>query len=341
MRGTVVPMLMGYGLYRDGVLLNEEHVQPTDLDQRLLTDWAIAADAKDAAFIWVGYSDPDAEELTTVTKALTLPHHLVEDALNPAVRPTFDWHGETSGFIVMKILEYADATSDVFTGQLAIFFDHSHVVTIRHGLVGNLHSVRHMIDTTPSLTKNGPTAVIHAILNQIVDEYLLVVAGVAQDIQEIEEAVFAPTRTDDAAAIYRLKRENLEIRRAVAPLYQSAQFFVTKTSPGIPRELLDDFQDLGEHILRVAEQVEAQDQLLSTVLMASMSRQALQQNEDTRKISAWVAIAAVPTMIAGIYGMNFQHMPELNWIGGYPMALGIMGVVCGALFRMFKKSGWL
>ena len=334
-------MLTGYGLYRDGALLNEQHLLPSDVDSQLAEDWKIASRADDSAFIWVGYSDPDPHEIATVSSALSLPQHLVEDALNPAVRPSFDWHGETAGFIVVKILEYADATSDVFTGQLAIFFNHSHVVTVRHGLVGNLSSVRHMINTTPKMTQHGPMAVIHAILNQIIDEYLLVTEGVAQDIREIEEAVFAPSRTDDAEAIYRLKRENLEIRRAVAPLYQSAQYFVAKTSPGIPQGLLEDFQDLGEHILRVADQVETQDQLLSTVLMASMSRQALQQNEDTRKISAWVAIAAVPTMIAGIYGMNFAHMPELSWVGGYPMALGIMALVCGSLFRMFKKSGWL
>ena len=341
MRDRLVNMLTGYGLYQHGRLNNEPQIVSETMSEKLLRDWRVAASPDDGAFLWIGFADPTNDELDAVQTALQLPDHLIEDAINPKVRPSFDWHGETSGFIVVKILEYVDATSDVLTGQLAIFFDHSHVVTVRHGNVGALATVRQMIDSTPAITKLGPLAVIHAILNQVTDGYVEVAEGVAQDVREIEEAVFAPTRADYAEAIYSLKRENLEIRRAVHPLTQSAQYFVTKTSPAIPKALQDDFQDLGEHILRVTEQVESQDQLLSTVLMASMSRQALQQNEDTRKISAWVAIAAVPTMIAGIYGMNFDHMPELSWKYGYLLALGIMTSACGMLWRAFKKSKWL
>jgi len=334
-------MITGYGLYQSGTL----HEKPINLSQsmseKLVRDWKLAAAPDDDAFMWIGFVEPTEPELSAVQDALQLPDHLVEDAINPKVRPSFGWHGETSGFIVVKTLEYVDATSDVLTGQLAIFFDHSHVVTVRHGDVGDLATVRQMIDSTPSTTKLGPLAVIHAILKQVTDGYVEVSEGVAQDISEIEEAVFAPKRADYAESIYLLKRENLEIRRAVYPLTQSAHFFVTKTNPAIPRALQDDFQDLGEHILRVLEQVESHDQLLSTVLSASMSRQALQQNDDTRKISAWVAIAAVPTMMAGVYGMNFEHMPELTWRYGYVITLGIMFGTCGLLWRAFKKSKWL
>ncbi|MSW39223.1 MAG: magnesium transporter CorA, partial [Actinobacteria bacterium] len=179
------------------------------------------------------------------------------------------------------------------------------------------------------------------VLDQIVDGYVYVANGVAQDISEVEEAVFSPIRSDDAQAIYRLKRENLEIRRAVAPLTSAAELFVARNTPAIPSDLVADFQDLGEHILRVHEQVDSQDALLTTVLTASMSRQSLQQNEDMRKISAWVAIAAVPTMIAGIYGMNFEHMPELPMKYGYGGALALMGGVCFGMWRAFKRSGWL
>jgi len=334
-------MLTGYGLYENGKLRERLDVTTADVAKHLASDWIDASAPDDGAFLWIGFVNPSDDELAELQNALGIPDHLIEDAVNPKVRPSFDWHGETSGFIVVKILEYVDASSDVLTGQLAIFFDHSHVVTVRHGNVGALSNVRDMINSETEITKLGPLAVIHAILNQITDGYVAVAEGVAEDIQNIEAAIFEPNPADFAKAIYELKRENLEIRRAVHPISQAAQYFVTKTNPAIPRELQDDFQDLGEHILRVNEQVEGQDQLLSTVLMASMSRQALQQNEDTRKISAWVAIAAVPTMIAGIYGMNFDHMPELSWQYGYALVLGVMGFCCGMLWRAFKKSKWL
>ena len=334
-------MLTGYGLYENGYLREHFDVTTANIQERIARDWQDASAPGDTAFLWIGFVNPSDDELAELQKALDIPDHLIEDAVNPKVRPSFDWHGETSGFIVVKILEYVDASSDVLTGQLAIFFDHSHVVTVRHGNVGALSNVRDMINSHTEVAKLGPLAVVHAVLNQITDGYVSVAEGVAEDIQNIEAAIFEPNPPDFAKAIYELKRENLEIRRAVHPISQSAQYFVAKTNPAIPLELQDDFQDLGEHILRVNEQVEGQDQLLSTVLMASMSRQALQQNEDTRKISAWVAIAAVPTMLAGIYGMNFDHMPELSWKYGYLAALTVMGSSCGLLWRAFKKSGWL
>jgi len=334
-------MLTGYGLYENGKLRKQFDPVTTNLGTQLHMDWQEASAPNDDAFVWIGFADPSDDELTGIQEALDIPDHLIEDVVNPRVRPSFDWHGETSGFIVVKILEYIDASSDVLTGQIAIFFDHSHVVTVRHGSVGALTNVRDMINSESEITKLGPLAVVHAILNQITDGYVAVAEGVAEDIQNIETAIFQPNPPDLAKAIYELKRENLEIRRAVHPISQAAQYFVTKSNAAIPEELQDDFQDLGEHILRVNEQVENQDQLLSTVLMASMSRQALQQNEDTRKISAWVAIAAVPTMIAGIYGMNFDSMPELSWQYGYGLILAFMGVSCGLLWRAFKKSKWL
>ena len=334
-------MLMGYGLYRDGSLVESLERGSTHIDSRLGRDWETASSPDDHTFLWIGYSDPSAAELSLAAQHLSLSDLQIEDALNPQQRPIVEWHGERSGFIVIKTLQYVDETSDVYTGQLAIFFDHSHVVTVRHGAVGPLATIREFVDHSPARVKLGPLSVIHAILDHVVDGYLQVVAGVAQDIAEVEEAVFSPARTDDAATIYRLKRENLEIRRAVMPLYATAEMFVARTATAIPSELAADFSDIGEHILRVTEQVDSHDALLTSVLTASMSRQSLQQNEDMRKISAWVAIAAMPTMIAGIYGMNFEHMPELSWKFGYPMALSVMAVVCGGLWRMFKKSGWL
>lgn len=332
---------MGYGLYKSGSLLHGSHEGNITLESNLAQDWVKASGQDDDTFLWIGIAEPQPTELDIVQNVLGLPELLVDDALNPSQRPSVDWHSEGSGFVVVKILQYVDETSDVLTGQLAIFFDHSYVVTVRHGGVGALDAIRENVDSTPTRTALGPLSVIHAILDQVIDGYVYVANGVAQDISEVEEAVFSPVRTDDAETIYRLKRENLEIRRAVAPLTTAAELFVNRNNPAIPQELAADFQDLGEHILRVHEQVENQDSLLSSVLTASMSRQSLQQNSDMRKISAWVAIAAVPTMIAGIYGMNFQHMPELSMRFGYAWALGLMGSACFGLWRAFKRSGWL
>lgn len=334
-------MLMGYGLYKDGHLEENLKLSEADIENQIGKDWSRASHPEDGAFIWLGLYEPDVAELAAVQRALNLPDLLIDDALNPSQRPSFDWHGESSGFIIVKILQYADETSDVFTGQLAIFFDHSHVVTVRHGGIGSLDEIRHRVDSDVAHTSLGPLSVIHAILDKIVDEYVSVANGVAEDIAEIEASVFSTSLKDESETIYRLKRENLEIRRAVFPLINAAEIFINKSSPSIPEELLPSFQDLGEHILRVHEQVENQDSLITSVMSASMARQSLRQNEDMRKISAWVAIAAMPTMIAGIYGMNFEHMPELGMRFGYAGALSLMGAVCFGLWRAFKKSGWL
>ncbi len=341
MRGKVMCMLMGYGLYTDGHLEEAHKLSERDIESQIAKDWERASHPEDGAFLWLGLYEPSHDELAVVQQALNLPDLLIDDALNPSQRPSFDWHGESSGFIIVKILQYVDETSDVYTGQLAIFFDHSHVVTVRHGGIGSLDQIRHRVDSDVAHTSLGPLAVIHAILDKIVDEYVVVANGVAEDIAELEASVFSPTLRDESETIYRLKRENLEIRRAVLPLISAAELFISKSSPSIPEDLLPSFQDLGEHILRVHEQVESQDSLISSVMSASMARQSLRQNEDMRKISAWVAIAAMPTMIAGIYGMNFEHMPELGMQFGYAGALALMGTVCFGLWRAFKKSGWL
>jgi magnesium transporter len=187
----------------------------------------------------------------------------------------------------------------------------------------------------------GPSSVLYAVCDAVVDDYSEISFAVEADIEEVEERVFSPVRSNDAARIYNLKREVIEFRRAVRPLIEPMARLATGHVPRIHEHMHPFFRDVADHALRVSEQVDGFDDLLSSVLSANLAQVGVQQNSDMRRISAWVAIVAVPTMIAGIYGMNFDHMPELRWRLGYPLVLVVMLLACMTLYRLFKRSGWL
>ena len=286
------------------------------------------------SFIWLGVFEPTKPEMELIAEAFELPHLQVEDAANPQQRAKIELDESGHGLAIIKLLDYVESTSDVHTGQLAIFIGSWFVVTVRHGSIGQLDDIRHRIETNPTLRAHGTLSVFYAILDAVVDRYLSVSDSVAEDVEVVETDVFAQSSiASNANRIYRLKRENVEIRRAIVPLLITAHDF----SQGDRMYI----QDIGDHLLRVSDSVDTSDNLLMTMLVASTSLQDLQQNKDMRKISAYVAIAAVPTMIAAIYGMNFDNMPELHESYGYPVVLGVMGIICVFLFRAFKKSGWL
>ncbi len=293
-----------------------------------------------SSFLWIGLIDPSAHELRTVCDVLALPELQVDDAGNPRQRAKAEIE-DGRAFVVLKVLDYVEETSDVETGQVSIFAGPGYALTVRYGPVGELGGVRTRLEAREDLMRSGPAAVLYGVLDHVVDGYLVVSDEVSTDIEQVEESVFSPNRSDDAETIYRLKRENLEMRRAVAPLVGPAHAFVSRDHPLVPPDLHEYFHDVGDHLLRVWDTIETNDQLLMTMLTAAISRQDLQQNNDMRRISAWVAIAAVPTMIAGIYGMNFDFMPELHWQYGYLLVLGLMSSACLLMFRAFKRSGWL
>lgn len=305
---------------------------------------ALAKECADdgGAFVWIGLFEPTKAELSMVQSVFGLPHLQVEDAANESQRAKLELDPDGHGFVLAKTLEYIETSSDVTTGQLGIFVGPHYVVTVRFGQVGDLREVRSRVDASPQLRHHGPISVLYAVLDMVVDGYLAVSDEIATDIEQVEAAVFSDTPTAQTAqSIYRLKRENVEIRRAIAPLVATGHRLAAEQEPWIPDDMLAYFQDIGEHLLRASDTVEASDNLLMTMLMASTSRQDLQQNRDMRKISGWVAIAAVPTMIAGIYGMNFDYMPELHQPWGYPLILGVMGAAAFGMYRAFKRSGWL
>jgi magnesium transporter len=313
------------------------------------TAWVDAAgvhdsrpDSDEDAFAWVELADPTPEELDAVRDEFGLDHLQLEDAANPRQRAKFEFEGGGCAFTLLKLLDYLPGTSDVVTGQVAVFVGPGFAVTVRHGVTSGLDAVRPRLEGSPNLRDHGPYGLLYAVFDAVVDAYVAVMDELADDVDEVETAVFddAPTRMS-SQAIYNLKRENQEVRRAVAPLVPSAHLFVEHAVDDIPVDLRQYFRDIGEHVLRVADVVESVDTLLLTLLMAQTALQDLQQNRDMRKISAWVAIAAVPTAIAAIYGMNFEVMPELDQPWGYPAVLGVMALTCVLLFRAFKRSGWL
>jgi magnesium transporter len=277
-----------------------------------------------------------------IADVFELPRLLVEDAANTSQRPKFELDALGHGLAVVKALDYVDSTSDVLTGQLAVFVGPWFALTVRFGQIGDLRPIRERLAESSELRSRGPISVLYGVLDHVVDRYLVITDEVGEDVEILEAQVFAQDQASSTANnIYRLKRENIEVRRAVAPLVAWAHDAVSERVSWVTPGLRPYFRDIGDHVLRANDAVESADNLLMTMLMASTSLQDLQQNRDMRKISAWVAIAAVPTAIAAIYGMNFDYMPELHSPFGYPVVIGVMGLACVLLFRAFKRSGWL
>lgn len=340
-------MIRGLGLYTPSEAIDIMDVrnweEPGDgpVEDKLLSVKNRCADLP-GSFVWIGLFEPTKAELEIIADTFSLDHLLVEDAANPAQRPKFELDRKGRGLVILKILDYVESTSDVNTGQLAVFIGADYVITVRFGQIGDLRSIRSRIQSSPNLREIGPLGVLYALMDSIVDGYVSVSEEVSVDIENLETQVFSKDYSSSSVdQIYRLKRENVEIRRATNPLTPLAQHLTARQVTWVPPELDGYFRDIGDHILRVSDAVESSDNLLMTLLMASTSLQDLQQNQDMRKISGWVAIAAVPTMIAGIYGMNFDNMPELHQPWGYPAVLALMGGSCFAIYRAFKRSGWL
>lgn len=291
-------------------------------------------------FVWVGLYRPSESELADVAEAFGLHPLAVEDALTAHQRPKMERYDD-SLFFVLKTLWYVDADDAVETGEINLFVGADFVVTVRHGRGAELHSARAFLEADTAVLAHGPSSVVYAVCDTVVDRYLEVMDELQIDVDEVEASVFSPARTDDSARIYTLKREISEVRRAVLPLREPMRRLAAGTERGVHGETAPFFRDVADHLTQCVEIVETLDGLLSTAFDAHLARIQVQQNDDTRKISAGVALVAGPTLIAAVYGMNFKHMPELGWFLGYPMALLLMALVSGGLWRFFKRSGWI
>ncbi|MER5813284.1 magnesium/cobalt transporter CorA [Streptomyces sp. NPDC002033] len=298
-------------------------------------------------FVWIGLHEPSQEELAGLAALFALHPLAVEDAVNAHQRPKVERYDDTL-FAVFKTVRYVEheeltATSEVVeTGELMAFVGGDFVITIRHGGRGTLGPVREALEAQPEQLAKGPAAVLHAIADHVVDDYVAVTEAVQNDMDAVETAVFSEDGgRGDAGRIYQLKRELLELRRAVAPLGRPLEHLATQPIPVIPPEVRAYFRDVHDHLIRATEQIGAYDGLLDSVLQAHLAQVTVAQNEDMRKITAWAAIVAVPTMVCGVYGMNFDNMPELHWTYGYPLVVCVMAVACFVIHRGFRRNGWL
>ena len=298
-------------------------------------------------FVWLGLYEPTEEALTGVRQHYGLHPLAVEDAVYAHQRPKLERYEHDALFMVLKTAKYVDheertSTSEVvITGEIMVFIGPDYVITVRHGTHGELGRLRRQLEEQPDLLCHGPAAVLYAVADHVVDDFVDVAQAVEDDVEEVETSVFSQARTDDSARIYQLKRELMQLRRAVGPLELPLSTLVERPLAVVPDAMRSYFRDVQDHALRTRDQVGSLDELLTSILQASLARTSLADNEDMRKISAWAGIIAVPTAIAGIYGMNFDFMPELHWRFGYPMAVLVMLTACWLLHRGFKRNNWL
>ncbi len=326
-------MIVDNALYRKG-----ERVDVGLETQDLAGVRAKATEEHD--FVWVGLHQPSSEELGAVADIYDLHELAVEDAVTAHQRPKVERYDD-SLFIVLKTLWYVDAEDAVETGEISLFIGHRFVISVRHGAGGALHEARLRLEGMSSVLAHGPSAVVYAICDQVVDRYEEVAESLQEDVDEVEQSVFSTGRTNDAARIYVLKRELAEMRRAIMPLREPMNRFAAGAVPWIHRDAAPYFRDVADHLTRVAEAIDTLESLLSAAFDAHTAQISIQQNDDMRRITAAVGLVAAPTLVGSIYGMNFVHMPELEWMFGYPMALALMVLSSLTVYVIGKRSGWL
>jgi magnesium transporter len=325
-------VIVDNALYRNGVRV------PVDCE---ISDLSAVRDrCGPDDFVWVGLHEPDESELDEVAKIFDLHPLAVEDAVKAHQRPKLERY-EDSIFLILKTLWYVDEEDAVETGEINIFVGSDFVVTVRHGQGGSLHRARTALEDRETVLAHGPSAVVYAVCDEVVDAYEAVAESLQEDVDEVETSVFSEERTKDAARIYVLKRELAEMRRAVMPLREPINRFVSGAVRGVDPEAAPYFRDVGDHLSRVSETVDSLDSLLSTAFEAHMAQISIQQNDDMRRISATIGLIAAPALIGTIYGMNFKNMPELGWGFGYPMALLLMALASLTVWILSKRAGWL
>jgi len=300
------------------------------------------ADACQDGFVWIGLHDPSPGIVEAVGEHFELHPLAVEDAVHGHERAKLEVYGGDTLFIVLKTARYVDSDELIEIGEVMVFLGARFVVTVRHGEASPLHDVRLDLEAHPDLLGIGPSSVLYAVADRIVDDYAAVIEGIEVDVEEVEVEVFSGVASNPAERIYRLKREVLGFRRAVTALTGPMQRLSTKQA-GLPLDPRtgEYFRDVHDHLVRDAERIAGFDELLTNALHANVAQLTLRDNQDMRRISAWVAIIAVPTMVFGLYGMNFEHMPELKWTYGYPAVVAVVLLICGVLYRTFKRTGWL
>jgi magnesium transporter len=321
-------VIVDMALYENGV----RRAGDVDLEQ------AYEACRKPEVFAWIGLHEPTEAEFDSVRREFDLHELAVEDAIKAHQQPKIEVFDD-SLLVVLKTARYEEEGDQVELGEILVFVGDGFVISVRHGEMP-LHDVRLRLEERPDLLKLGPGAAMYGIIDRVVDGYGPVIAALDYDIRQVEAEVFSEA-VNPAERIYKLKREVLELHGAIAPLVDPVERAERGEFDFVSEELRPYLRDVKDHLVRYSREVDGFRELLTSILSANLTQVSVQQNEDVRKISAYAAIIAVPTLISGIYGMNFEHMPELGWRVGYPLAIGLMAVVCLLLYRAFRRAGWL
>jgi magnesium transporter len=297
-------------------------------------------------FVWIGLFEPNARQLAELADDYGLHELAIEDAVTGEQRPKVERYGDML-FVSLKTVRHVThdspttASEIVETGEIMVFLGKDFILTVRHHDHSGLSDLREELEAAPERLSAGPAAVLHAIADHIVDDYLAVTDAFEADIDEVEALVFAPRSPIGAEQMYLMKREVIELRRAVAPLAHPLRALAGMNASLVPQEIRSYFRDVDDHLTTVTERIASFDEILTTLLNATLAKITLQQNNDMRKITSWAAIVAIPTMVAGVYGMNFDYMPELRWKFGYPMVIVVVLIACLILYRTLKRNGWL
>jgi magnesium transporter len=323
-------MIVDYALYRDGVRYSE----PSNLPE------LITKAKTEGGFVWVGLAEPTQQEFEKIVGDFRFHALSIEDAINAKQRPKLEDYPGLQ-FCVLKTVFYDEAHSEVSTGEIFCFVGDHYIVVVRHGDGAPLANTRHQLEANPDQLSKGPYAVLHAIIDHCIDCYIDVAAELEQDVMQVEQRVFNGNLETQSEDIYFLKREVIEFRHAIDPLLSPLQKLASEGAPHINPTLTPFFRDTLDHLSRASDAAAGLDTLLTSALQADLAHIQLQQNIDMRKITSYVALASVPTMVAGIYGMNFDVMPELRWKYGYPMVVTGLVLITGFLYRKFKKANWL
>ena len=323
-------MIVDSALYQNGLRV----VGPDDISD--LVDIARAS----GGFVWLGLASPTHSEFEHVVGELNFHPLAVEDAVHAKQRPKIEEY-EGLAFFTLKTVFYNESNSAISSGDLICFIEKEFIVIVRHGEGSPLASVRHEIESKPEFLNLGPFAVLHAVIDRVIDGYISIATELENDVINLETKVFGGNRQTFSQEIYFLKREIIEFRHSIEPLIIPLQKLISPGFIQTPEVLKPFFRDTLDHLIRTCELASGIDSLLTTALQADMAHIQVRQNEDVRRISAWVALAAGPTMIAGIYGMNFEFMPELSWRFGYPLVLGTIVALSGFLYYRFRKAKWL
>lgn len=313
----------------------EEGRRVADIDIDKLDDWP----AKDGRVIWIGLHEPDEALLTKLQRRFGLHDLAIEDARQAHQRPKLEVYGD-SLFLVLRTAQLIEGK--IQFGETHVFAGRGYVISIRHGASSSYAEVRRRCESVPKMLRKGEDFIVYALMDFVVDNYLPILQGMQEEMGQIEVRVFQETFDQSTIErIYDLRADLLRLRHVVSPLVEICNRMIRFDVPLIDKDTHLYFRDVYDHVIKINEGIDTQRELLTSALEANLLLASVRQNEVMKKLGAWAAILAVPTAIAGIYGMNFQEMPELHWRFGYPAVIVMIGGICGYLYYRFRRSGWL